>query len=109
MHITNKTILAAACCALLFGSGTVRAQPTAGTSTATPAASAATAAAPAPAATAKVTHAQFTTAVKNREPTDRVTRLDNSQHTIFFFTDLQDAAGQTITTAGSTAARPWRK
>lgn len=100
MHITNKTTLAAVCFTLLLGSGMARAQHAAGASTvmpATPAASASTAAAPAPAATAKVTHAQFTTAVNNREPADDITRLDNSHDKVLFFTDLKDAAGQTIT------------
>ena len=51
----------------------------------------------APAKSASVQHAQFTTAIDNREPSDDVTSLDNSHTQIFFFTELKDAAGQTIT------------
>lgn len=50
----------------------------------------------APAKTASVLSAQFTTAISNHEPTDNITSLDNSHGKIFFFTELKDAAGQTI-------------
>ena len=53
--------------------------------------------APAPAVTVKVARAQFTTAVSHREPADEVTTLDSSHDKVFFFTALNDAAGQTVT------------
>jgi hypothetical protein len=44
-----------------------------------------------------VARAQFTTAVVNREPVDQVVRLDEQANRIFFFTDLRNLQGRTIT------------
>ncbi|MGH8292169.1 MAG: DUF2914 domain-containing protein [Gammaproteobacteria bacterium] len=72
--------------ALCLTAGALQAQTTATTPSATPAA-----------ATASVSQAQFTTAVSNREPADNISTLDNSHNQVFFFTDLKNATGQTIT------------
>jgi len=63
--------------------------------------------APAPAATSpastaaksagSVVRAQFTTAVQDREPTDKITSLPNDKTQIVFFSELKDAAGHKIT------------
>ena len=99
MHKTNNTIFATLCGVLLLTAGAAQAQNTPATPSSTPAAPAAATAAPAPkaAATARVVRAQFTTAVTNREPADAVTSLDNSHGRVFFFTDVKNAAGQTLT------------
>jgi hypothetical protein len=55
-------------------------------------------AAPAPVApTGKVTRASFTTAIENREPVDSIETLTNDRTEIFFFSELQNMMGQTIT------------
>jgi hypothetical protein len=41
--------------------------------------------------------ARFTTAVENREPIDSVTFLEGSAERIFFFTDLRNMNGDTVT------------
>ncbi|MDE2195892.1 MAG: DUF2914 domain-containing protein [Gammaproteobacteria bacterium] len=102
MHNTNNTIFATLCAALLLTAGAAQAQntPTTGnTPAAATTAPAAAAAAPAPkaAATASVARAQFTTAINNREPADAVTSLDNNHGRVFFFTDVKNGAGQTLT------------
>jgi hypothetical protein len=45
---------------------------------------------------ARVALAQFTTAVENREPIDHVTFVANDVEQVFFYTDLRDLEGQTI-------------
>jgi hypothetical protein len=44
-----------------------------------------------------VARAAFTSAVQEREPTDTITTLANSSTRIYYFTELKDLAGQTIT------------
>ncbi len=44
----------------------------------------------------KVARAMFTTNIVNREPTDRVLILANDQDRLYFFTDLRQFQGQTI-------------
>ncbi len=44
-----------------------------------------------------VERASFTTAVKNREPVDMVRELHNDQVKIYYFTELMNMAGQTVT------------
>lgn len=44
-----------------------------------------------------VSRAQFTTAIKNREPVDLVVLLENDVSEVFYFTDLRQLSGQTIT------------
>jgi hypothetical protein len=63
--------------------------------TATPAAPAATT--PAPVEMGSVTRAQFTSAVENLEPVDNITSLANDKTKIYFFTELRDLAGKTVT------------
>ncbi|MBW2382683.1 MAG: DUF2914 domain-containing protein [Deltaproteobacteria bacterium] len=41
--------------------------------------------------------ARFTTAVENREPVDAVTFLENDAALIYFYTDLRNLSGQTVT------------
>ena len=45
---------------------------------------------------ARVALAQFTTAIENREPIDHVTFVANDVEKVFFYTDLRDLEGQTI-------------
>ena len=45
----------------------------------------------------KVTRAQFTTAIKNREPVDQVVLLGNDVPEVYYFTDLRHLNGKTIT------------
>ena len=110
MHRINMMILISLGLALLSCSALAQAQtvpsgtsampaaPAASTAMpAKPAASAPAAATAAPAVPAKVGQAQFTTGVTNREPVDEVNTLDNSHNKLFFFSVLEDAAGQTIT------------
>jgi len=47
--------------------------------------------------TATVARAQFTTAVQDREPTDKVSTLLNDKSRIYFFTEIKDAPNQKIT------------
>jgi hypothetical protein len=54
--------------------------------------------APAPVKPAgSVARAQFTNAVQDREPTDKVTNLTNDKTQIYFFTEIKDAANHKIT------------
>lgn len=41
--------------------------------------------------------AQFTSAVADREPTDNLRELPNSHTTVYFFTELVDLGGRTVT------------
>ncbi len=45
----------------------------------------------------KVLRAMFTTRLENREPVDRVLILDNKVREVYFFTDLSQLQGHTIT------------
>lgn len=54
-------------------------------------------AAMAPAATGKVARAQFTSAVQNREPVDKVSTLLSDKAQVYFFSEIKDAANQRIT------------
>ncbi len=45
----------------------------------------------------KILRAVFTTRLDNREPVDRVLILDNKVREVFFFTDLSQLQGHTIT------------
>lgn len=47
--------------------------------------------------TGTVARAAFTSAVENREPTDKLSSLNNDQGEILFFTELRDMAGQSVT------------
>jgi hypothetical protein len=66
-----------------------------------PAPAAAEPAAAQPAVPAKsagsVARAQFTSAVQDREPVDKVTSLLNDKTRIYFFSEIKDAPGQKIT------------
>ena len=81
------------------------AQPAAAQSGANPPAASQPAAAPAtqshaqPQAksTGTVTRAQFTSAVQDREPVDKVSSLPNDQNRVYFFSEIKDAANQKIT------------
>ena len=75
------------------------AQPATPASTPTPATTAAPAvAAPAPQKPqGSVERAVFTTGIKDHEPVDNITTLTNDHTQIYFFTDLKDLEGQTVT------------
>jgi hypothetical protein len=45
----------------------------------------------------KVALARFTTGVENREPIDSVSFLESSAERIYFFTDLRNMGGDTVT------------
>jgi len=45
----------------------------------------------------RVARSQFTSAVREREPVDRVQVLTNDRRRIYFFTELHGLAGQTVT------------
>jgi hypothetical protein len=45
----------------------------------------------------KVARAQFTSAVENHEPVDRVVTLSPPAEEVFFFTDLRNLEGRTVT------------
>jgi hypothetical protein len=47
--------------------------------------------------TGTVARAAFTSAVENREPTDKLSSLNNDQGEILFFTELRDMAGLSVT------------
>ena len=49
------------------------------------------------AASDHVARAVFTSAVQNREPTDTVTSLSNTNNKIYFFSELTGLGGQTVT------------
>jgi len=61
---------------------------------ASPAAAAAPAATP---STGMVARSQFTTAVQDREPVDKVTNLINDKTRVYFFSEIKDAASQKVT------------
>jgi len=44
-----------------------------------------------------VARAQFTSAIQDREPTDKVSKLLNDKSRIYFFTEIKDAPNQKIT------------
>lgn len=52
---------------------------------------------PRAASTAKVARAQFTNAVQDREPVDKVSSLLNDKNRIYFFSEIKDAPNQKIT------------
>ena len=52
---------------------------------------------PGTAGSATVARAQFTSAVQDREPTDKVSNLLNDKSRIYFFTEIKDAPNQKIT------------
>lgn len=62
-----------------------------------PVAQPAAAAAQPAAATGSVARAQFTTAVENREPVDKVSNLLNDKTRVYFFTEIKDAPNQKVT------------
>jgi hypothetical protein len=70
-----------------------------------PAANPATAAQPAaqpaardlPRSTATVARAQFTSAIQDREPVDKVSNLLNDKNRVYFFSEIKDAPNQKIT------------
>jgi hypothetical protein len=45
----------------------------------------------------RVTRAQFSTAIEDREPTDSLETLANDVDRVFFFTELVDLTGRTVT------------
>ena len=51
----------------------------------------------APAASGSVSRSAFTTAIVDREPADDVSSLDTNTDKVFFFTELTDFGGQTVT------------
>ncbi|HEX5340630.1 MAG TPA: DUF2914 domain-containing protein [Gammaproteobacteria bacterium] len=99
MRKTYNTILAALCGGLLLAAGIAQANDTtpAASSIATPAATSSAATASKAATSGEVARAQFTSEIQNHEPTDDVTTLDNSHTKIYFFTDLKNMSGQTVT------------
>lgn len=56
-----------------------------------------TASAPATAPTGTVAREQFTSAINHHEPTDSLDSVSVDQGKVYFFTDLRDFAGQTVT------------
>jgi hypothetical protein len=50
-----------------------------------------------PVPNAYVDRAQFTTAVVDREPVDQIVQLDAQATRVFFFTDLRNLQGRTVT------------
>lgn len=50
-----------------------------------------------PKSTGSVARAQFTSAVQDREPVDKVTNLLNDKNRIYFFSEIKDAASQKVT------------
>ncbi len=77
------------------------AQPAAAQSGVNPPAAAQPAAAPAAQAQSKstgtVARAQFTSAVQDREPVDKLSNLPNDQNRVYFFTEIKDAPNQKVT------------
>lgn len=65
--------------------------------TASPATPAQPAAAAATQSTGTVARAQFTSAVENREPVDKVSNLLNDKNRVYFFSEIKDAANQKVT------------
>jgi hypothetical protein len=50
-----------------------------------------------PKSTGTVARAQFTTAIQDREPVDKVSNLTNDKSQVLFFSEIKDAEGQKIT------------
>lgn len=48
-------------------------------------------------AAGEVARAQFTTDVQSREPVDDVGKLGNTENKVYFFTELRNLDGQTVT------------
>ncbi len=70
-------------------------QPAAASSAASAPAAAAAQPAPAP-STGTVARAQFTNAVQDREPVDKVTSLINDKTNVYFFSEIKNAANQKV-------------
>ncbi|GAB4347727.1 MAG: hypothetical protein Kow006_07770 [Gammaproteobacteria bacterium] len=51
----------------------------------------------APLQAGRIARSQFTTRVVDREPVDRISELTAAENRIFYFTELLDMTGQTIT------------
>lgn len=47
--------------------------------------------------TGTVSRAAFTSGIENREPTDKLSNINNDQTEIMYFTELRDMAGQSVT------------
>lgn len=89
--------LLAACAALpVYAADPATAQPAAAAQPAAPTAAPAQPAAAA-SSTATVARAQFTSAVENREPVDKVSNLLNDKNRVYFFSEIKDAANQKVT------------
>ena len=74
------------------------AEPPAAPAPTAPAAASPATAQPAPEQTAgSVVRAQFTSAVQNHEPVDKLSTLTNDQTHVVFFTELKDLANQKVT------------
>ena len=77
------------------------AQPAAAQPTANPSTASQPAAQPAlqamPKTTGTVARAQFTNAIQDREPVDKVSNLLNDKNRVYFFSEIKDAADQKIT------------
>jgi hypothetical protein len=52
---------------------------------------------PQPKSTGTVARAQFTSAIQDREPVDKITNLSNDNTSIFFFSEIKDASNQRVT------------
>ena len=50
-----------------------------------------------PKSTGTVARAQFTNAIQDREPVDKVSKLLNDKNRVYFFSEIKDAADQKIT------------
>ncbi len=50
-----------------------------------------------PKSTGTVARAQFTSAIQDREPVDKVSNLLNDKNRVYFFSEIKDAADQKIT------------
>lgn len=53
----------------------------------------------------EVARAQFTSGIEQREPVDEVTILSNNVNKIYFFSELRDLQGQTVTHRWSFAGK----
>ena len=91
--------LLSVCVALpVYAADPATAQPAAAAQpAATTASPAQPAAAAAPQSTGTVARAQFTSAVENREPVDKVSNLLNDKNRVYFFSEIKDAPNQKIT------------
>ena len=88
-------VLLAACAALpVYAADPATAQPAAA---AQPTTAAQPAAAAAPQSTGTVARSQFTSAIENREPVDKVSTLLNDKNRVYFFSEIKDAPNQKIT------------